>query len=165
MDKSCDTCIYSGQPVTSAVCGSCGMERNNYMPKLNQNINNWNKVIEYYGVDAQSTIAMEECAELIQAISKCKRYGFHGTYKDNLIEEIADVSIILEQLIEMYNIPENDLFRWKCKKINRIFDKMDKDRSKKTMSYQTQKTIEDCPECADSFEKWVNMDEYKELIE
>lgn len=36
MDKSCDTCIYSGQPITSAVCVSCGMERNNYMPKTDK---------------------------------------------------------------------------------------------------------------------------------
>lgn len=35
MNKSCDNCIYSDQPVTSAECGSCGIDRNNYMPKLN----------------------------------------------------------------------------------------------------------------------------------
>ena len=29
--------------------------------------------IEHYGKDAQSTVCMEECAELIQAISKEKR--------------------------------------------------------------------------------------------
>ena len=36
MNKSCENCIYSGQPITSAVCGYCGMELNNYMPKTDK---------------------------------------------------------------------------------------------------------------------------------
>ena len=32
------------------------------------------KSIEVYGKEAQSRQAMEECAELIQAINKCLRY-------------------------------------------------------------------------------------------
>lgn len=31
------------------------------------------KSINYYGEEIQSTVCMEECAELIQAISKAKR--------------------------------------------------------------------------------------------
>lgn len=31
--------------------------------------------IAWYGADAQTTVCMEECAELIQAISKLKRYN------------------------------------------------------------------------------------------
>ena len=44
--------------------------------------------IQYHGIEQETTIAMEECSELIQAISKCKRYGCINKYRENLIEEI-----------------------------------------------------------------------------
>ena len=46
--------------------------------------------IEHYGTDLQTTVCMEECAELIQTISKEKR-GKHDML--HLAEEIADVLI------------------------------------------------------------------------
>lgn len=55
------------------------------------------KIVEHYG-EAQLDIVQEELAELIQAISKYKRYGKNWTF-NNVIEEIADVEIMLEQLI------------------------------------------------------------------
>ena len=48
-----------------------------------------------------TTIAMEECAELIQAISKAKRGKLDA---DNMAEEIADVLIGIEWLKELYDI-------------------------------------------------------------
>ena len=36
MDKSCENCIYSDQPVTCVVCSYCGMDLNNYMPKTSK---------------------------------------------------------------------------------------------------------------------------------
>lgn len=49
---------------------------------------------------------MEECAELIQAISKAKRGKIN---RDNMIEEIADVLICIEMLKQMYMISEEKL--------------------------------------------------------
>lgn len=49
--------------------------------------------IKVYGVFPQENMAIEECAELIQAINKKHRGRQH-----NLPEEIADVEIMLEQL-------------------------------------------------------------------
>ena len=60
--------------------------------------------IEIYGKEAQSRQAMEECAELIQAINKCLRYPSKEECKNNLIEEICDVEIMLFQLKEMFGI-------------------------------------------------------------
>lgn len=60
--------------------------------------------IKEHGVAFETVIAMEECAELIQAISKVKRYGFDGEYRDNLIEEIADVGIVITELLMMFEI-------------------------------------------------------------
>lgn len=56
------------------------------------------KNIEKNGEDYQLGMAMEECAELIQAINKWKRNGKMITKMDNLLEEIADVEIMLDQL-------------------------------------------------------------------
>ena len=66
--------------------------------------------IKYHGIEQETTIAMEECSELIQAISKCKRYGgFIDNHRDNLIEEIADVLIIINELQLIYDISDNDI--------------------------------------------------------
>lgn len=62
--------------------------------------------IDFYGKELQTTVCMEECAELIQAISKEKR-GKHDKY--HLVEEIADVSICLEILKEVYCISDEEL--------------------------------------------------------
>ena len=51
--------------------------------------------IQYHGIEQETTIAMEECSELIQAISKCKRYGCINKYRENLIEEMTDVLIMI----------------------------------------------------------------------
>ena len=71
------------------------------------------KVISFYGAEKQSMVHCEECAELIQAISKMRRARDAG--KDdsvayfNLVEEMADVLVVLEQLQEMYDIPISDI--------------------------------------------------------
>lgn len=76
--------------------------------------------IQYHGIEQETTIAMEECSELIQAISKCKRYGCVDKYRDNLIEEIADVLIIINELQLIYNISNADIENIKKYKIDRM---------------------------------------------
>lgn len=79
------------------------------------------KSIEYYGEKIQSTVCMEECAELIQAISKMKR-GIDA--KDNLVEEIADVLICIEMLKQLYNVLDLDIESWIMQKQQRVMDGM-----------------------------------------
>ena len=49
-------------------------------------------------------ILQEECAEVIQAISKCRRFGMENVYKDggtqreHLIQELGDVTLLIELL-------------------------------------------------------------------
>lgn len=62
-------------------------------------------------------IAMEECSELIQAISKAKRGKLD---KDNLTEEIADVFICIDWLCEIYNIKNEEISEWLITKKDRI---------------------------------------------
>lgn len=82
--------------------------------------------INHYGKDAQSTVCMEECAELIQAISKEKR-GKHD-YK-HLAEEMADVLICISMLQDMYEIDSSDIQLWIDLKQKRIVERMKQDES------------------------------------
>lgn len=55
-------------------------------------------------------MAMEECGELIQAISKYERKGDENTLR-NLKEEIRDMYITLECLLYWYDIDEEEIKR------------------------------------------------------
>lgn len=84
--------------------------------------------IKQHGVVEETVIAMEECAELIQAISKVKRYGFSGEYKDNLIEEIADVSIVIRELMMIFGLSNGDINEVIDRKIQRIKNRLEERR-------------------------------------
>lgn len=86
-----------------------------------QNIKN----AEYYGYKRQSQQAIEECSELIQAISKYNRL-LNGEYAGkekkiiaNLIEELADVEICIEQLKYFLEVPDAKIDNIKQFKIKR----------------------------------------------
>lgn len=80
--------------------------------------------IQRYGKSNQSTVCMEECAELIQAISKAKRGKIN---RDNMIEEIADVLICIEMLKQMYMISDEKINKWIEKKQAREAERMGKE--------------------------------------
>ena len=75
--------------------------------------------IKYYGIEQETTIAMEECSELIQAISKCKRYGCINKYCENIIEEMTDVLIMIDELKMIYQISDVDISDIRQYKMNR----------------------------------------------
>ncbi len=64
----------------------------------------YNKATKLWGLVAQYDQCVEEMGELIVAINKYKRKVLYKEYKtdnkivENLVEEIADVSICLEQM-------------------------------------------------------------------
>ena len=84
------------------------------------------KSIEHYGADLQTVVCMEECAELIQAVSKMKRGKDN---RDNLIEEMADVMICMEILKQVYGISNNEIQNYVCQKQNRSIERMKSDES------------------------------------
>ena len=61
-------------------------------------------IARHYGKEPQMGVAQEECVELIQAISKVRRKGETVETLDNLVEEIADVSIMCAQLEELFGV-------------------------------------------------------------
>lgn len=80
------------------------------------------KLVKKNGIRYQSGIAQEECAELIQAISKCLRSKemIPTEVRENLIEEIADVMICLEQLKVIFHISDAEILCCKEAKENRL---------------------------------------------
>ena len=61
-------------------------------------------IARHYGKEPQIGVAQEECAELIQAISKVRRKGETKDAIDHLAEEIADVRIMCAQLEELFRV-------------------------------------------------------------
>ncbi len=75
------------------------------------------------GDDLTFTITSEECAEVIQALSKIKRYGFDGDYKDNLQEEIADILICISELLSLGYVDVGKVEEWHTYKVNREIER------------------------------------------
>ena len=85
----------------------------------------WRESIEKYGKETQSIVCMEECGELIQAVSK--RLRGKPDVTDNLAEEMADVIICLYLLKEMYGITDAQLDEWIARKTARQSKRMQAD--------------------------------------
>lgn len=66
-----------------------------------------NTIVETYGSDKQEDMAIEECSELIKAILKFRRSNTKDSdLRDAIIDEIADVQIMLTQLGIIFNCVE-----------------------------------------------------------
>lgn len=77
----------------------------------------WHESVERFGTRLQSVVCMEECSELIQAISK--RLRGKSDPDDNLAEEMADVVICLHLLQDMYDVTDERLESWVDRKTER----------------------------------------------
>ena len=74
--------------------------------------------IRVFGEMAQEEVAIEECSELIQAITHKHRGREH-----NIAEEIADVEIMLEQL-KIINGCASEVEEIRKAKIDRLYNKV-----------------------------------------
>ena len=74
------------------------------------------KIAEYYGLDNQLNKTIEECAELIQALVKLES-------RENTIEEIADVQIMLKQMLYLLDC-EKEVEKVMEYKINRQLERI-----------------------------------------
>ena len=61
-------------------------------------------------------ILQEECAEVVQAVSKCRRFGINEsnlktgrTQREELVQELGDVSLLIELLKAHYLFTEAEL--------------------------------------------------------
>lgn len=78
------------------------------------------KLIIHYGVFSQVDKTMEECSELIKALLKARR---KNSSIEGIIDEIADVTIMLEQLKLMFDC-EDEVTKRIDYKINRQLERI-----------------------------------------
>ena len=81
------------------------------------------KVAHINGDDLTLTITSEECAELVQAISKVKRYGFRDVHEENLHEEVADLLICITELVALGYLDIDKVKDYQKLKINREIER------------------------------------------
>jgi NTP pyrophosphatase (non-canonical NTP hydrolase) len=92
------------------------------------------QIADKYGYDAQSRQLIEECAELTQAVNKLWRLEQKQNRtitqdidlsfaKEHLVEELADVSIMVEQILYLLDC-NSDFEIEKAKKIKRQLERM-----------------------------------------
>lgn len=83
----------------------------------------YKQAIETYGVRMQKLMAIEEMSELTKEICK----DFRGKLnREHLIEELADVTITIDQLMIMYEISGDEIEQMRERKIERLKERMDK---------------------------------------
>lgn len=81
-----------------------------------------------YGSLPQEDVAIEELAELQQAIIKHRRYGTPET-RQHIIEEVADVSIMLYQLLLIHGFTGLDAIT--DAKLQRLAARLDEEETKR----------------------------------
>lgn len=79
------------------------------------------EAIRKYGMNAQKIVAIEELAELQKELTKDLRGKGD---REHLVEELADVEIVLEQIKIMFGVKEFELERWTNKKTERLEERL-----------------------------------------
>ena len=74
-------------------------------------------IADHYGKENQTIKAIEELAELIQALAK-------GDI-ENIKEEIADVRVMLEQIEYLYGVSDDEITLRMCPKLCRQLERME----------------------------------------
>lgn len=91
------------------------------------------KAIKTYGTHNQMLKCIEECGELSRAVSRIlvelsSGDGFTAeASEENLHEELADVLIMVEQMMMMFKC-EDEVFAWKWKKIKRLKERLNNEK-------------------------------------
>lgn len=83
------------------------------------------QIADYYGLSNQLDMAIEEGAELTQAICKSRRAKDEAEYKktcENLKEELADLIVVAKQL--RYLFGKDDIDRIIDQKLNRQIERI-----------------------------------------
>jgi hypothetical protein len=84
-------------------------------------IDTYKQAIELYGEHAQKLMAIEEMSELTKEICK----DFRGKLdREHLIEEMADVTITIDQLMMMYGISGDEIEQMRERKIERLKERL-----------------------------------------
>lgn len=92
------------------------------------------RIANHYGLAKQQRQLAEECGELIQATSKYMRFQetsyastVDWTYLQNVIEEIADVEVMLDEIKYLLHINPKAIEEIKKNKIDRQLKRIEKE--------------------------------------
>lgn len=119
-----------------------------------------------YGYGNQIAVAMEELSELGAILPKYLRYDYHddavAALKDKVLEETADVIIVLRHIQMIFGIQPNELEDMMDKKLNRLKRWLESDD--KSFHHTTEdRTIWD-PNCEGCY-YWEHIDENAPCLE
>lgn len=93
------------------------------MMTYQETIDTYKKAISTYGEKAQKLVAIEEMSELTKEICK----DFRGQLnREHLIEEVADVLIMLDQMLILYKISGEEVDLMRIKKVKRLKERLEK---------------------------------------
>ena len=89
------------------------------------------KLANHLGKSTVAVIAMEECGELIQALSKLWRNDNVANFTKkteaelfmDLVEEVSDVSACLENIKILYGISDDTIYEQRAKQLARSFER------------------------------------------
>lgn len=82
----------------------------------------YKQAIKTYGEHAQKLMAIEEMSELTKEICK----DFRGKLdREHLIEEMADVTITIDQLMMMYKITFEEIQKVRERKFERLKERLE----------------------------------------
>jgi len=100
----------------------------------------YNEAWRLWGVDTQIDILIEEMAELMHAILKARRHG--ATWSPAVLEEIADVTICLEQVTTQLKALPTDIDRETNRPTGYLYDIVEELKARKIA--RLEETIAGC---------------------
>lgn len=83
-----------------------------------------NTIADHYGYFWQRDMLTEECAEVIQAVNKCRRCCVDA--QNNFVEELADIKVLLAQMEHFLN--EDKITAIANEKIARELKRIEKEK-------------------------------------
>lgn len=121
---------------------------------------------EQYGYANQVVVAIEELCELGAVLSKYPRYDFHddamAALRDKVVEETADVLIMMRHIQMIFNIQPEELESMTEKKLNRL--KRWLSAEDKSFHHTTEdRAVEPSSKCAQCY-YWEHVDEATQQI-
>lgn len=96
----------------------------------------YKKALREWGNDSQINLAVEECAELIKVLMKHGR-DLNGSTLDEILEELADVEIMVEQMKLIFDYKEHSALKMsvfefiKKRKLERLEKRLNESNNEK----------------------------------
>lgn len=112
---------WAGISLDKAYDSIVASKKNNVIRSMMRNVEIYKQAITVYGETKQMDMMIEEMSELTQAICKYKRKG--DVAVPNLMEEIADVWVMLNQMLYMFN--RQEVLKIKNEKLNKLKNMLD----------------------------------------